>query len=110
MSDDQHHEVTIGEVYRALIAQNKVLDEIRKETRATNGQVLLHGARLDALDRDLHDLKHPSGPRRPPDDPTGADDRAITVRIPLNTKTVMVVVTAAAALILLVIRGGGLHL
>lgn len=63
MTDD--YGVTIGEVYRLLLAMKEdhgqQLANIYVETRKTNGNVIRHEQRLDGIDREVRDLK-----RKPP--------------------------------------------
>lgn len=44
------HEVTLGEVYRALKRQDSVLDEIKVEVKKTNGTVGKHETRISLLE------------------------------------------------------------
>lgn len=57
VSDD----VTIGEVYRLVRAlkdeHGETLEEIRKQTTATNGKVIAHAGRLEVNDREIKGLK-----------------------------------------------------
>jgi len=93
--------VTLGEVYRLLLAHGGKLDNIETQTRITNGRVTRLEGRADVVDREVRDLKR----GRPEVAKAVPTSGAISLSIPMDVKTLVIVLSAAAALIAAVVKG-----
>ena len=85
--------VTNAELYRLLVSMKEQLEDVYREQKKTNGNVIRHEERLNGLDREVRDIKVSRGMK------TGASSGGVTITVPTDGKTIATLLLALGALL-----------